>query len=847
MNSLKFNSIRLLFYAMLIMAGSSCTDKKISVNYSFDDIPDRIWVGEDFWTVPIEDWQVKNGRVECSSPIQNATFSILPYVLGETAGDFEISLDMGLLAEGNNKGAAGIILGAQAQEEKDIRAAIYFGRGINLGVNTEGFAFMEQQTKQLPPEFDFNNFSISLTGSYLSGALTLNYILSDKAGNTVSELSIQPESLVSGIIQLANNLKTSKSANNGPLFWFDNLTVKGDKFEYHPSNRFGPVLWTMFTLSEGTLKLSAQLPPMGETENKTAELQFLENGKWLTKAAQSMDSDARTATYKIGDFDSSKDTKYRISFPYVNSTGNNTTHQYEGTIRKEPTHRVLRMGALTCQFSNGFPYSPLVKNLTLKEPDLLYFSGDQIYESNGGYDVKRSPEDVAILNYLGKWYMFGWAFGDLMRNTPTVCTPDDHDVYHGNLWGEGGIPFDDQEIINNTNRVNTSDLRGFAQTVRFVNMVNRTQCAHLPDPYDPTPIEQGMSVWYTNMKYGRVSFAIISDRIFKSAPESVSSWEGRNDHITSPLKDPSSIEIPGLEFLGSRQEKFLNAWIRDWNDVDMKVLLSQTVFANPATHHGTFDGYLYGDMDSGGWPKIPRDRAIRTLRKAFAFQISGDQHLPSMLQYGIENYRDAGWCYCTPAISIVYSRWFRPDELKIPVNSRPEHGHPNTGKYKDSFGNLNYVYAIGNPGNFTRTANRHEFEQAKSAGFGMVYFDQIERNITMESWRFLADVTNPGPDDQHPGWPLTISQFDNYGREAKAWLPTIKVSGEPNPVVEVINEKTGETEYIVRIKGNDFAPKVFSNDTFTIRIGYPEKNIWKSNENLKASPRKDDTTLQVSF
>ncbi len=31
--------------------------------------------------------------------------------------------------------------------------------------------------------------------------------------------------------------------------------------------------------------------------------------------------------------------------------------------------------------------------------------------------------------------------------------------------------------------------------------------------------------------------------------------------------------------------------------------------------------------------------------------------------------------------------------------------------------------------------------------------------------------------------------MDNYGRKAKVWLPTIKIKGEPGPVVEVINEK----------------------------------------------------------
>ena len=69
--------------------------------------------------------------------------------------------------------------------------------------------------------------------------------------------------------------------------------------------------------------------------------------------------------------------------------------------------------------------------------------------------------------------------------------------------------------------------------------------------------------------------------------------------------------------------------------------------------------------------------------------------------------------------------------------------------------------------------------------------------------------------------------MDNYGREAVAWLPLLKVNGDPDPVVQIINQSTGELEYIVRINGNEFIPKVFSKDKFSIRIGYPEKNLFR--------------------
>ncbi len=463
--------------------------------------------------------------------------------------------------------------------------------------------------------------------------------------------------------------------------------------------------------------------------------------------------------------------------------GSDTPCYYTGTIRKDPVDRPLKFGGLTCQFHFGFPYTPLLKSLTTLNPDILYFSGDQIYEGNGGYGIRREPADVATVNYLGKYYMFGWAFGDLMRDRPTICTPDDHDVFHGNLWGESGSakPKDGGE----------SDTRGFIEPVQMVNAVNRTQCGQLPDPYDPTPIEQGMTVWYTDITYGRISFAIVSDRIFKSGPEAVADWEGRHDHMKEPRQDLSFLDKPGVKMLGDRQLKFLNDWKMNWDGADMKVLLSQTVFANVATHHGGLEEYLYGDLDSGGWPKSGRDKVIKIMRQIGAFHINGDQHVPSLVQYGLSEYRDANWSFCTPAIAVMYLRWFLPDDLGRPVLDRPEHGYPNTGKYTDAFGNKNYVYAIGNPGKITVDKDsRYTHAQIRSSGFGFVTFDQVSRDIKIDAWRFIADVENPNPiRDQFPGWPFQINQYDNFGKGANNLLPEIVVN-KPNQVIEVRKTST---------------------------------------------------------
>jgi alkaline phosphatase D len=553
----------LIISVATILFATSCT-KQNQFSANFDNTNNRIWVGKDFWSIPLEDWKVEDGKLFCTGEVPNSRVNLLTHVISPEAGDFQVSAKIMLTEKSDVPGSAGFLIGAHDNEDPDVRAACYFGGGIKAGVSLTGFAFLKDEKVDLPEGFDFSDFNISVSGNYNS----LKLKITDKNSVQV-ELSSKIEG-IQGLIVLANNLNLGGNEKPGKSkFAFDDLKISGSKVIEKPENAFGPILWTMQTLSKGTVKLMAILPPVGNEDNQDVSLQLKKGEKWETVATETLELDSRTAVFKLENWDASQDAAYRVEYIEKGKDGTETPNYYTGTIRKDPVDEPLKFGGLTCQFTSGFPYTPLVQNLTKLDPDMLYFSGDQIYEPNGGYQIKREPEDVAILSYLGKYYMFGWAFGDLMRDVPTICTPDDHDVFHGNLWGEGGIA--------KPGGAGSSDTRGFMQSVKMVNMVNRTQCGQLPDPYDPTPIEQGMSVWYTGLTYGRVSFAIISDRIFKTGPEAVSDWEGRHDHMKEPRKDLSFLDKPGVEMLGERQEKFLNDWALDWENADMKVLLSQTV------------------------------------------------------------------------------------------------------------------------------------------------------------------------------------------------------------------------------------------------------------------------------
>ncbi|MQY78028.1 MAG: hypothetical protein GH151_02360 [Bacteroidetes bacterium] len=312
--------------------------------------------------------------------------------------------------------------------------------------------------------------------------------------------------------------------------------------------------------------------------------------------------------------------------------------------------------------------------------------------------------------------------------------------------------------------------------------------------------------------------------------------------------------------MGERQLKFLEDWAADWSNLTwMKVVLSQTIFANVATlpkseHHDRIvprlrilpegeyppDDRPVSDMDSNGWPQTGRNKALKAMRKAFALHIAGDQHLGSTIQYGVDDWYDAGFAFCVPAISNIWPRRWFPEE---PGKNR-EPGPPKyTGDFIDGFGNKITVHAVSNPV-FTGKKPSNLYDRA--TGYGIVRFNKTTRDITIECWPRFTDPADPGA-GQYTGWPVKINQMENYNRKTVAYLPEIVVEGMVNPVIRVIEEATNEMVYTLRIKGNTFRPKVFSEATYTIKISDPDNDKEKVFKGVQSIPKESEEKFEVTF
>ncbi|NQU86722.1 MAG: hypothetical protein HQ541_13270, partial [Mariniphaga sp.] len=304
--TIRKTGILLIFISLIFI---SCEDNSQNFVVDFNNTYNRIWVGKDFWAIPLEDWKVENTKLICTGTVPESRVNILTRILSPDPGDFNLSAQMGLHEKGEELGSAGFLLGIYDKEDPDIKAACYFGKGIKAGVSLEGYAFLGDQKMELLSDFAWDQFDLSVEGT--NNQLTLNLV--DKNG-LKTELSISIKG-IHGLVAVANNLvpDENKKAGNSN-FWFDNIKLTGSKIEVHEENSFGPILWTMYTLSKGTVKLMALLPPIGEKDNQDISLQLRKENEWVTIATEKIEKDSRTAVFKIENWDIAKEVEYRVLY-----------------------------------------------------------------------------------------------------------------------------------------------------------------------------------------------------------------------------------------------------------------------------------------------------------------------------------------------------------------------------------------------------------------------------------------------------------------------------------------------------------------------------------------------------
>lgn len=723
------------------------------------------WLGRRFWGNRLQDWVNRGGRLECvADPGMRTGRTVAVLTTELRSAPFTLAVRTGTLEAG--AGFSGFVIGTGVPDEDARRRALVCaasgtGGGIIAAYESDGRVSFREHTDEINqlayavlatspapaprPRSTREDVTLRLQCRAAGSAVRLTLTATDTASGivlaSVTLSGVDPQRVRGGVSLMSSAARVGSPAR----YWLSGYSAFESGQAPMPQRELGPVMGTLFSVSAGVLKMTVQMMPVDPRQVATVDLEFQRAGVWERYASAPI-GPGYTATFRRAGLDLSTPQGYRVRVGAVT---------FGGTIPATPRNGRLTAASVNCTKASHrpvdrpsnwsarlpgskpldlyserniyFPHDKLVASISATQPDLLVAQGDQLYETSPtAKDTGRSPE----LDWLYKYLLWLWSFRSLTRRMPTIVLVDDHDQYQPNLWGEGGIDADGRP-----------EAGGFVNAPEWVNLVRRTSCGHNPDPFDPRPIAQGISVSYGAFSYGGVSFAMIEDRTFKTGADGVDS-------------SGAPIPVDRLALLGERQELFLQEW-RSMHPGQPKVILTGTTWACVQTD---VDGGPTADRDSNGWPAVGRSRAVRLAGDAHALILAGDQHLGSLVRHGLTSFTDGPVQFTPPAASTSFQRFFHPSP-SLPNPSTT----PFTGDWTDGFGNRCRVLAVVNPKYTLREfwtyfpAPMQDFGDRglKREGFGVVAFDHAAQRVTLQCWPWWS-ASVPGA-KQFLGWPVAFT------------------------------------------------------------------------------------------
>ncbi|TWT40694.1 alkaline phosphatase D family protein [Botrimarina hoheduenensis] len=764
---------------------ASVASDAATARINWNGIEDRRWPGPAIWANRLQDWSVNEGRLKCVHQQGGGdwrTAHLLSHDLGSSGDLLNVEVDL----DSASGGHAGVLLGGgegrlSYRQASLIQGAPGLGGGYLVDVAFKAsklcirdFGSDAEVALPLP-------IAEAMLRHKLSPEIPLTLAVEAQRIDTqslllIATLTAQGDELatvrtrVDAERLVGNAALVSRGSTDRDPHRFSGWRLSGDRVAAHAERAYGPVAGVLYSVANGDLKVGVQCLSVGRTilgEGNRIGVRLEKrrtDGSWEPVGQTvGISEPDYYALIRVRGHDSERSGEFRV----VMVNGPKDAVPYEFLVPAEPNDGELVIGGISCTGTMGrkglanrsllnagesyiglwspanqwAPFSGITEPLIDRDPDIVFFTGDQLYE---WWPTPTDPTDaIPFEDYLYKWLIWHRSFKDVTSRVPCLLQTDDHDVWHPNLWGDGP-------------RLMTAggdSGGGFIKSSYFVNLVQRTMCGHNPDPFDPGPSDSGITNYYCTFRYGGVDFALLEDRKFKSAASSIERGE-----------EPS--------MLGDAQLKMLSEWATTSDRSPVRLVVSQT---NYVTLNTNKQGGMFADKDSNGWPRPARDKAVRLFKKAGALLFTGDQHLASVTRMETPTSADGVYQFSQPPGGCIWWRWFYPNEAQRRGSVATGSDEPHLGRFVDAFGNRFEALAVANPGPreamplYENTSPRRHIlsPQQRAAGvgtqsrihqgegFAVIQIDIPNDRITLECWPDKTG-TRMTPYRQFDGWPLEL-------------------------------------------------------------------------------------------
>lgn len=415
-------------YLLFLVVG--CSEQIETKGYSWDQVADRTWAGEHFWANRLQDWEVKDGRLVCIQSSSKKPMRTVHLVSSRLSnkGNFKMSVTTGstmVNANLNETAASGFLIGAGASIDYRAASLIHHSPGNEggyfAGLSANGLLFIQDFNhleKEMLTSVELDglpeSYSVMVSGDVQGTDYQIVLKVQDLSKKELGSLTYtMNESELNGNVALVSHPGTGE---NTGAFWFNNWELSGEKFNYNATHTSGPIITAQYTLSNELVKINAQLMPIGKGDSQSVDLEIETDQGWENVGTSTVQPLSHNALFRIEDFKHTTNVPYRLSYQ-LKDTGE--TYFYKGVFRADPVDKDtivvagftgnhnLAKGVERAPFNwkeqIWYPHTQLLDNLEKQQADLLFFSGDQIYEG-------ASPS-VPDKQHIYKDYMYNGIYG----------------------------------------------------------------------------------------------------------------------------------------------------------------------------------------------------------------------------------------------------------------------------------------------------------------------------------------------------------------------------------------------------------------------------------------------------
>ena len=136
-----------------------------------------------------------------------------------------------------------------------------------------------------------------LQGRAEGGDCELTLAARDAAGDELGSVRrTVPAADIAGNVAIVSNFDREIPKGEGARYRFSEWTADGDTFEVDEDRRFGPILWSMYSMSDSrgeegfVVKLTALMPPLGTVDDRRGELLTEHDGEWRSHGFAELDA-----------------------------------------------------------------------------------------------------------------------------------------------------------------------------------------------------------------------------------------------------------------------------------------------------------------------------------------------------------------------------------------------------------------------------------------------------------------------------------------------------------------------------------------------------------------------------